>query len=135
MRRPILMILTAVLILSGCNDSPTGTTEQLLGTWDLISVNGEQLPYQNPTPTYSVRSGSVTFFEDFRYEKVRTIEGWNVRDAQTETGSFEFDGERITMTQDATGLDYSGTATKGRVTLRPGHPSLQGVVPKYRYEK
>ncbi len=129
------MILAGAMLLTGCKDSPTGVPEWIFRTFTLESIDGEQIPWQNETGTYSVISGSVTFYGDFRYERVRTIEGFFVQDIQTESGSFVVDGDRITMTHTRTGLSYQGTARKGKVTLAAG-PSNAGTggQQKHSYE-
>jgi hypothetical protein len=51
MRKFVLPVMAAVAVLTGaCGEDLTGVSSELVGTYQLVSVNGQPLPYIIPGP-------------------------------------------------------------------------------------
>lgn len=71
--RPLLLLAAAATLLVACSDDddPTSPVDDVVGSYDLVSVNGQPLPQTVPIEgndfivrDFTFRSGNVTLFAD-----------------------------------------------------------------------
>lgn len=62
-RRLIVASLFAVA-LAGCHREPTAPAADVVGRWELASVNGKALPYVLVPPSFAVHSASIDIGSD-----------------------------------------------------------------------
>lgn len=117
--RPVLRLFAAlvVLLLGGCANG-TGPGAVIYGTYNLVEVDGEAVPYKMEDGTVW-RSGSFTLNEDrtflFRSELTRPISGRT--DTVQARGTFAIQEQALTLATDASFVPLSGTIRDERIAL------------------
>jgi hypothetical protein len=114
MRR--FLILTTALLLSGlltaCGDDSTGPSS-IFGTYTLVSVNGEGLPWE-PEPGFELIAGWIRLNSDSTYTVSLTADIGSGPVTETDTGTFTVTGSTIDLIE---GLFATATATVSGNTL------------------
>ncbi len=85
-----ILTMVFVMVLTGCNSKNRATTDDLIGRWDIVSVNGEQIKKGEP------------FFEFFKENEALFIHG-NI-------GCNLMNAEVLTDAQDAAVLSFTEPA-------------------------
>jgi hypothetical protein len=142
MRRRILAV--AALALVACNDgSGPDPRERFAGTWELVSVDGQQLPAElRPGPPIRVELLSIEL--DFPSSTAPGVETRSFLSTPsngdppiTTTGStaidFEIDGDQVTIINTGSGLaDDIGTLDDETLTIQR---SVLGEYRTHVYQK
>lgn len=121
MRRFLLLTiaLLAGALLTACDDDGTGP-DSIFGTYTLVTVNGEPLPYQEDGS--EVTAGWVRLNSDNTYEISVTI-GPIGGTPQTETGegTYSIDGSSIELSDPEGGTEnLTGTLSGNTLTIVDG---------------
>lgn len=93
-----LLAVLVLVLLAGCSDDPLGP-EALAGTYDLVAIDGDPLPYELFNSV--VTSGSLDLRADgtFRYtEHLRTedvVTGEETSETESEAGTYHMDGSTL----------------------------------------
>lgn len=145
MRRPALLaLLLPLFVAAACDgDGPTGTAEDLAGTYDLISFAGQALPYMEnfgpceneetlqPIPGSSdlgelesvvlvLSPGGGFVMTWTSREACRAANGSMIRDwtsvVDVNEGTFTRAGSRVTLTADEV-FELEGTVSGARINI------------------
>lgn len=111
--------------VAACSDSPTGDAPALDGVFDLVTVNGEPLPYtyhidtQTGMPrSYAVSRNELTFG---RYDRVTRVERLTIDFAGEDTTvlTYRVEGDQLMINYPVNGAypQYSDTGTIAGTTL------------------
>jgi hypothetical protein len=116
MKRFLLALLPLALVLAGCGDGGVAPADDHIGTYDLVSING-QLPYGDPDlQTISatlVMKADKTWSQTVTFRETDT-EGVVTTGTLTEEGSWRRSGSKLILT-DRLG-DYEAVYQNGRLT-------------------
>ena len=108
MLRRTLLSLAVSLLAVGCgDDDPVSPATVLAGTWNLVTVNGQPLPFTLPGTSEVVTAESFTILATGRFTMVTTFrftEGANVfSESIPDGGTYVVNGPIVTFTYDSDG--------------------------------
>lgn len=120
----VLAFAASLATLAACGSDNKGTTGpgDVTGTYALVSIDGESLPYtvpNNPDHTIVIQSGSVTLNSDHSYSigGTGTSDGGSPEQVIADAGTYSLSGSTVTFTSTAhTPLTYTATATSTKLT-------------------
>lgn len=121
MRRFLLAVATAttVTIGSACGDS-TGLGNSPVGSYELISVNGQGLPYSDGFVTFYAGilelESNGSFYDLLQYREV----GDPAITSDEQTGSWERDGDDVLLDYDGGGQIFAERRSNSRLVLSSG---------------
>jgi hypothetical protein len=116
--------LASLVVLSGCSAIDSIASGNVIGTFELRSINGTQPPaliYQEPGYSEEILSATFSLENDGSYSEAGIIrETINGRSTTSSTSSYgyydEYNGD-ITFTEQG-GRTYYGTITNGRLVVQ-----------------
>lgn len=135
------MALTTAFLALGCGGS-TGPGNDLQGTWQLVTVNGDGIPavyatrvVEGRSVDFSLRDGRLEFRTRNRVYDIRDLDFAGVH-TDTLVSAYAVEGTRLLVTRTATaGLAAytdSGTIDANTLTLRvrhlPGAPDVSALL-------
>ena len=112
-KRRFLILATALLaggLLPACGDDPT-EPESIFGLYTLVTVNGEELPFEDPG--IEISAGSIQLNSDGTYSISLTIDFGSGPETDTATGTFTVDGSTV----DFDGGEFTGTVSGNTLTI------------------
>jgi hypothetical protein len=120
--RAFLTVTTAALLLPGCGDS-TGPIFTHLGEYNLVTINGEELPvviFQGQSGTTEMVAATIELREGESCHATQThrltFQGQSRIDADEEGCTYELDEGTIVIRWDRGGSD-TGSLAPSRITL------------------
>jgi hypothetical protein len=122
MRRTMSVLVLAFLLpLAACGDGPTAVPVDVVGTWELRTINGMPLPVilaSSGEDTAEVLDGSIILQADGRFEDSVTlrftIDGEVTTDVDVIEGTYTQQGGALVLTSDEGG-SFSATVTDGEL--------------------
>ena len=145
MRRIVrgLLAVAAVAVFSSCGDSSGPNGGAFVGTYALISVNGQNVPaiiYADQFVTFRITSGSVTLNASNTFSTTGTLQqtpviGQSTTITETCTGTFVVSGSTITFIESGSTSSfcsgsYDGTWDGSNTLTIALDPALQAVFRK-----
>jgi hypothetical protein len=116
--KKFLIALTSLALACSSYDLTTPSQESLRGTWNLVSVNDNPLPYGVPSPGSSkveLVEDVVTISPPNKFTEISTFR--NTQNGQvttqnvTDSGTYEFNSYAVTFYFQSDGSIGSGTLT------------------------
>lgn len=132
-----------VILLQGCGGS-TDPSSELRGSYELLSVNGEPLPYvyyhnvvEGRVVEYRVHAGSIEFRTRSRVYDIRTVDFLDPR-PDTIVSGYALDGSQLLFIRSATAAREAytdtGTYEPDILTMRMRHlPGMQDANDVFLY--
>ena len=126
MRR--FLLACSALVLLGCGSDSTGPGANIVGTWDLQTVNGSPLPYlvdfnQTTNTRTEVVSDQYVVHQGGTYDETfttRTTVGTQVTDDPVaDAGTWTVNGNSVTLTA-SDGSPLNGTVNGNHITANIG---------------
>ena len=124
------MVLVAAFATVGCGDDSSGPDAQasLVGTWDVRSINGNNLPwtetqtFEGITCTFTLHAMVVTFTRNNTYTGTEESSGACAgqtfpRSTDAFSGTYSVQGNQITLTDSEDDDPQTGTFTISGSTL------------------
>lgn len=122
MRR--LLLACSALVLLGCGSDSTAPDANVVGTWNLQTVNNSALPFTlqydpNSQTRFEIVSDQYVVHDGGTYDEMFTTRetvGTQVTDdPQTDAGTWSVSGNRVTLTA-SDGTPLSGTVNGDHIT-------------------
>lgn len=139
MNRLTLSLTVATLALVACDLPTTGddTMAALAGSYDLVTINGDAVPYEAEDDGTILSSGTLALTEGGAYTFTLTGQDPGSSESWTDsfTGTFAVDDATITLTQADDFYPNPGTFTDAAVTLPLGETSAGGDVWSFHFER
>lgn len=117
MKKFFVPILAATMMFAAaCNSDATSPTVSLAGTWNLRTLNGQQLP----APAFNgsiVSSEQLTLNSDGTFQDAFIANGTT----QVDAGFYTVSGNLITFNDQTAGFQYSGSVSGNVLTATAGN--------------
>ena len=121
LRRTLLSLAVSVLVLGCGDDDPASPAPVLTGTWNLVTVSGQPLPFTLPGTNEVVTAESFTILSTGRFTMSTTfrftINGQVTSESIPDGGTYVVNGSTVTFKYDSDGSTDVAAVNGNTMTL------------------